>query len=837
MNTFGPMPPQDRLTLSTGTLTTPRKLRWLLVIALVSVNMLVCLIAAQSLHTSKQLHVKAAEHLTQNIAHALDLNISKDVQIVDLALREVVDELQHQLSERGIQEALANTFLWALAQRLPQVDAIRVARADGVVILGKGVSAGTRVSWADRTFFLQLRDHSGAGLQIAGPVLGRVSQQYVMVFARRFEHPDGSFAGVIAATIALNHFTGLLSRFDVGQNGILILRDSTLGLIARVPALPDHPSGQLGNQIVSPDFRKVFDAGADTATSVIQASPDGFRGIFTFRRLSVAPMVAIVASAQQDHLASWIDEVYRTAAIVGSFLALSGLMGVYLLRLMLQNEKNVRQIDAAKRFADNILDSLTDRIVVIDTQGAITAVNASWRRFAQDNGAVDSAQVSIGANYLAVCSSVPESPHADDAQRAHHGIKAVIDGKLKEYRMEYACHSLTEQRWFILHVLPLCGNCRGVVIIHQNVTQVHLAQAELKASEDKFRLIAQNTSDGLIVFDASQRIQYVSPAYLTQLGYSESEELQRTPEAIYALLHPEDRDQVFASIYAAMQVKMSDLLYSYRVRHKDGHFIWREDHARFEYDGAGVLRNTYVICRDITGRKTEEDNRQLMSDRLQELSRRLVQAQEHARRKLARELHELTSPNLDALRINLAILAKATPAALKDQDFADRMADTRALIDDTTCNIRDICAELHSMVLEGGGMVGVVQTYAQQFAKRTGLQVLVHCAHEEMHLTPTLALPLFRIVQEALTNCSKHAQAHAVNVTLQLASLPMQLEVSDDGIGFDPNPAQRKQSGMGLMNMRETAEFVGGNLRIRSAPGAGTTVCVEIAVPLQESTS
>jgi PAS domain S-box-containing protein len=815
--------------------TPPRKLRWLLVMALVSVNMLVCLIAANSLYGGKQLHEKAAEHLTQNIANALDLNVSTDVQIVDLALRSVVDELQHQLSERGIREAPANTFLGALEQRLPQVEAIRVARADGVVILGKGVSTDNRVSWADRPSFLQLRDHPGAGLEISGPVLGRVSQQYVVGFSRRFNHPDGSFAGVVTAAIALNHFTELLSRFDVGQNGTLILRDSGLGLIARVPALPNHPSGQLGNQVVSPDFRKVFDSGADSATSVTQASPDGFRRIFTFRRLSVAPMVAIVASAQQDYLAPWIDEVYRTAAIVGGFLLLSGLTGVYLQRLMLQNEKNVRQIDEAVIFAENILDSLTDHIVVIDTQGVIAAANASWRRFAQDNGAAGSAQVSIGANYLAVCSGVPESPHTDDAQRAHNGIKAVIDGTQKEYRMEYACHSPTEQRWFILHVLPLSGSPRGAVIIHQNVTQIHLAQAELKASEDKFRLIAQNTSDGLIVFDASQRIQYVSPAYITQLGYSESDELQRTPDAIYALLHPEDRDQVFASIYAAMQAKMSDLLYSYRVRHKDGHFIWREDHARFEYDDSGVLCNTYVICRDITGRKTEEDNRRIMSDRLQELSRRLVQAQEHARRKLARELHELTSPNLDALRINLAILTKAAPAALKDQDFADRMADTRALIDDTTCNIRDICAELYAMVPEGGGMVGVVQNYAQQFAKRTDIRVSVHCAHEEAHLAPALALPLFRIVQEALTNCAKHAQAQAVDITLQLASLPMQLVVSDDGIGFDPNQAQRTQSGLGLINMRETAEFVGGTLSIRSGAGAGTTICVDIATPLQES--
>jgi signal transduction histidine kinase len=98
-----------------------------------------------------------------------------------------------------------------------------------------------------------------------------------------------------------------------------------------------------------------------------------------------------------------------------------------------------------------------------------------------------------------------------------------------------------------------------------------------------------------------------------------------------------------------------------------------------------------------------------------------------------------------------------------------------------------------------------------------------------------LALPLFRIVQEALTNCAKHAQARTVDITLQLASLPMLLQVRDDGIGFDPSPEQRSQGGLGLMNMRETAEFIGGTLTLASQAGGGTTVRVDIALPLSES--
>jgi PAS domain S-box-containing protein len=804
---------------------------------MVSANILICVFAIVSLYQSKQLHEKSAESLTNNIASAIDLNVSRDVQKVDIALLSLVDELQEQLSEHGFNAGITGKMLARYENRLPEVDAFRVARADGLVILGQGVKAGEPVSWADRPLFLYLRDHPGSGVHMSNPVIGRVSKKAVMGFSRRINYPDGRFAGVVTASIAVSHFATLLPQFDAGPNGTLILRDESLGLISRVPALPNQAAGELGNQIVSADFRKAFDSGEVTETNVTSASPDGFRRIFTYRRLSVVPMIAIVASAQKDYLAGWMVEVYRTCTLAGGFLILTILTGVYLFRLMKKNEVNAQKILDGKHLVTNIIDSLTEHIVVIDNLGVIVAVNASWLKFAAENGAADSAQVSIGANYLGICSDVADVESQDDAQSAYAGIRAVLEGTLKEFHLEYACHAPTEQRWYVLHVVPLSGTSGGAVISHQNVTQIHLAQAELKASEDQFRLIAQNTSDGLVVFDASQRIQYVSPAYLQQLGYSESEEFERTAETIYAILHPDDRDVVFASVYGAMEAKADELLYIYRVRHKSGHYIWREDHARFVYDSAGRPSMTYVICRDVSARKTEEDRRKQMTERMQELSRRLVHAQEQARHHLARELHELTSPNLAALRLNLVLLAKATLADRGSEDFADRVADTRALIEDTTSSIREICRELHSSVLEGGGMLGVVQNYVQHFVRRTGLQVEVHCSHEETHLPPAIALPLFRILQEALTNCAKHADARRVDLRLQLQSLPIFLEVQDDGVGFDRNErsAVPRSGGLGLMNMRETAEFVGGTLTLRSRSGEGTTVRVEIASALKES--
>jgi len=227
------------------------------------------------------------------------------------------------------------------------------------------------------------------------------------------------------------------------------------------------------------------------------------------------------------------------------------------------------------------------------------------------------------------------------------------------------------------------------------------------------------------------------------------------------------------------------------------------------------------------------DDHLALSQRVEELSRRLVRTQEETRQRFSQELHDRTSPNLAALRINLDIIANTVKGTHPNNDsgpdnaLADRIEDTRALIEDTNASIREICAGLHPAAIERGGILGVIQSHALQFAKRTGIQTQVHCPHQEMALQPDLELALFRVFQETLTNCAKHAHATSVVVRLQLDARPIFLAISDNGNGFDTHDTTL-QRGLGLVSMRETVELAGGQLRVTSQPGRGTQVVVEI---------
>ncbi|MDH7486386.1 MAG: PAS domain S-box protein [Anaerolineae bacterium] len=210
---------------------------------------------------------------------------------------------------------------------------------------------------------------------------------------------------------------------------------------------------------------------------------------------------------------------------------------------------------------------------------------------------------------------------------------------------------------------------------------------------------------------------------------------------------------------------------------------------------------------------------------LRALAIRLAEVEEDERRRLARELHDRVGQNLTALGINLNVLGSQLPPETAAQMRA-RLADCLTLVEETTGHIRDVMAELRPAVLDDYGLLAALHWYGQRFSQRTGIATMVQGQEPAPRLPPAVETALFRIVQEALTNVAKHAQARQVTVTLEPVDGGARLSIADDGVGFDPTV--RRRAGWGLMTMRERAQAVGGHLRVDSAPGKGTRVVVEV---------
>jgi PAS domain S-box-containing protein len=492
---------------------------------------------------------------------------------------------------------------------------------------------------------------------------------------------------------------------------------------------------------------------------------------------------------------------------------------------------------ANQAFRDAILDSVPSQIAVLDRTGTIVAVNQTWRAFALANSAVPGEpayHTQIGTNYLDLCSTV-QGDTDDSAALARDGILRVILGRAPSFELEYPCHSSTQQRWFSLAVTPLNLEGHAVVVTHTDITERRqLAQAAKEASENKFRLVADNTSDGIVVFGANRQIQYVSPAYVKQLGYREAEELVRSPEQIYALMHAQDRDAVSSGIERAIASKQSDLLYAYRIQHRLGHTIWREDQARFEYDGSGHYAGACVVTRDITERMSAkaamlEMNLNLTQARqqLRELLALNEATLENEKRHIAREVHDELGQVLTALRLDLA-LAVIRHAAHEPQ-LRDAFSGMKAQVDRAIQVVRNVANTLRPAALDMG-LTTAIQWLCMEFTKHGEVECALHGFDEIFEIDDSRAVVIFRIVQEALTNIRKYAHAGQVDITLQRSDVELSVEIRDNGLGFD-SAAVALRGTLGLLGMRERVIALDGRVEVHTAPGQGTTI--NVLIPLE----
>jgi two-component system, NarL family, sensor histidine kinase DevS len=235
------------------------------------------------------------------------------------------------------------------------------------------------------------------------------------------------------------------------------------------------------------------------------------------------------------------------------------------------------------------------------------------------------------------------------------------------------------------------------------------------------------------------------------------------------------------------------------------------------------------MTRAMTGERERADAEVLLS-RAEQLEtarrdtlRRVVDAQERERRRIARELHDDTGQSLTSVLIGLRLA--------EESDDLDHVRVTlRELRETVTAAIRDLRAlavELRPTALDDFGLEPALERLVDTFGRRTGLAIEMHVSGLERRLGDQLETALYRIVQEALTNVAKHAGATQVSVVVRGHDQVVSVVVEDDGRGFEANgPAL----GLGLVSMRERAELLGGSLRVESAPGRGTTVAAEVPV-------
>ena len=349
------------------------------------------------------------------------------------------------------------------------------------------------------------------------------------------------------------------------------------------------------------------------------------------------------------------------------------------------------------------------------------------------------------------------------------------------------------------------------------VTEGKPVENDLVQQKELLQTIVDNIPVMIAFIGRSGQTEWINREWTRVLGWSLEDFHNRD---ILAEMYPDPNYRQYVLDYA---LKPPDGWHDFRTRTRDGRVIDTAWANILLADGMSI-----GIGQDISDRKRVEQARERLLEQVRALSRQLVVLDETNRRNLALELHQQVGQNLTAININLNIIRSQLPMDLL-LEVAPRIEDTLNLVGNVVESIRGIIAELRPSVLDDYGLDAAVQWYAEQFTQRTGIIVRVQ-SDGMPRLRSEEELALFRISQEALTNVAKHAQASHVTITLESSRENIRLNISDNGVGFDPVHSRQTPNypSLGLIEMQERSESVGGHLTVDSEPGNGTRVTVEL---------
>jgi PAS domain S-box-containing protein len=351
--------------------------------------------------------------------------------------------------------------------------------------------------------------------------------------------------------------------------------------------------------------------------------------------------------------------------------------------------------------------------------------------------------------------------------------------------------------------------------------QLERSQAALRESEGRFRLVVNTIPVMIWTSDADNQWTYLNRAWNDFAGRAGG---SQTVSMWVEGIHPDDAGR-YVEMYATAFNRRVPFEMEYRLRRHDGVYRWIFDQGvpRFHADGsfAGYIGSGI----DVTERK-------LAAEALEMVSRRLIDAQEQERTRLARELHDDINQRLSLVGSSLNRLQRGSVGAA---ELREEIAAASAQVVDLVRDIQALSHRLHSSKLELLGLTRAAGGLCAELSDRHGVAIDFQTENVAEPVPPDVALCLFRVLQEALQNAAKHSGSRQVRVSLRSVTRGIELVVVDAGVGFDQAAARGR--GLGLTSMMERVKLVGGELLIESNSGEGTAVRARIPFDCPRSRS
>ena len=465
------------------------------------------------------------------------------------------------------------------------------------------------------------------------------------------------------------------------------------------------------------------------------------------------------------------------------------------------------------KFLQAVVDACASNVAVLDESGNMLYASKAWHLFEKANS-LGSRQHDRSLNYFEHYRRFDEPSTGDNTTATlSDDIQRILVGDETEFHRRYCYDKLNAPRYLFTHAarLDLPGSAFRVLVNHDDVV---VAREALQKSEERLSQLLETAK--ILVWEAepaSWKFTYVSKQAVEMLGYPIAQWCK--PGFLFSHIHRSDEQRALSFCQKHPHpADHHDL--TFRMLARDGRVVWVQNIISVTHENGKPTRmHGFMI--DISERKRTEEA-------LQELTGRLVAAQEEERSRVARELHDDLSQKIALASIELGKLAQE---AHKKVSLRSRFRKLMKQVNEISNDIHRLSYKLHPSKLDHLGLAAAVKGLCKQPSERPNLNIELKQTGFPATLSNDVTLCAFRVVQEALRNCVKHSGAQTVQVVLEKTDDVLRLSISDDGCGFDTKSDAMKK-GLGFVSMKERLHLVGGEIQIHSRPLRGTSLNVSI---------
>ena len=462
-------------------------------------------------------------------------------------------------------------------------------------------------------------------------------------------------------------------------------------------------------------------------------------------------------------------------------------------RLNAFNEELSLQVKEKTKELENVLERLTDGFAGLDTEFRFTYIN---RRVSQILKMHPSELVGRKITEL-----FPWIEKYDSYQDVLNAFKSQLYTTSINYFKPLDFYHEN-------HIYP---DKNGVTVFIRDVTEKRKAQEALRLSIMRYKTFIEEAVDPIFVY-APEKNRYtdVNRRAAELLGYEMEELLDIDPQATLE----KGRLSAFADALQPGEPTRSEAI----LKKKNGTLVEVES-ATVKLPDGSILS----FVRDISERKKAEQEMLRLNGELRRLGNYLQEVRESERVHIAREIHDELGQQMTVLKMDIMWLRRNMGAAPAGEQLA-KIDDLAGQVNTAINTVRKIASELRPSLLDDIGLAAAMEWHLSEFSKRTGIGVKSRLSDTEQSLPDSVKTNIFRILQEALTNVARHSAADCVQVDFSVSDDLVELEIADNGRGF--NPAGGNHKSLGLLGMRERAHMIGAEYDINSAPGKGTRVHV-----------